>query len=80
MTKQKLDPNHPLFKKIIRNRFRALLFAVPSGIGLLSITIPLDLPFSTEVTLMLCCLFFGNGVAYYLYASDLDKELRKDQK
>ena len=79
MAKQKLDPNHPLFKRIIQNRFKAWLFGVPSVIGLILIIVPLDLEFWTEVELIVCCTCFGNGVAFYYFAGDLEKQLRKIQ-
>jgi hypothetical protein len=80
MVTQKADPKHPLFKKIIQNRFRALLFGVPSVIGLLYLSIALNLDFWTEAALILCCTLFGKGVAYCYHAGDLTRQLKKDQK
>lgn len=80
MTTQKIDPKDPLFKKMIQNRFRAFIFAVPSFIVLMCIIISLDLAFELEVALLFCCIFFGNGVAYFFYAGDLEKQWKKEQQ
>jgi hypothetical protein len=80
MTTHDIDPNNPLFRKMIQNRFKAFLFGVPSVIGLIFIVVPLDLDFWTEVALVLCCILFGNGVAHYYYAGDLERQFKKEQQ
>ena len=80
MATQQTDPKNPLFKKMIQNRFKAVLFAVPSVIGLMVITIPLNLDFWTEAALITCCTLFGNGVAHYYFADELGRQLKKQQK
>lgn len=80
MTTQKIDPKDPLFRKMIQNRFKAVLFLVPAVIGLAIVTTPLRLPLLTEAELIFSSTLLGNGLAHYYYACDLGKQFKKQQQ
>jgi hypothetical protein len=77
MVTQKVDPKHPLFKKIVRNRFKAFLFGVPGLIWFMFVVVPLSLDLETEAALILSAMLFANGIAHYLFSVDLNRELMK---
>jgi hypothetical protein len=77
---EKTEPRDPLLRKIVRLKFKGYLFAIPSAIGLMFVTIPLDLDLLTECGLILCCALFGNGLAYFFNAWDIEREIKKKHK
>jgi hypothetical protein len=80
MVSEKTEPRDPLLRKATRLKVKGFMFAIPSAIGVMFVTIPLNLDFLTECGLVLCCALFGNGLAYFFTAWDIEREIKKKQK
>jgi hypothetical protein len=64
MVTQKVDSKHPLFKKIVRSRFKAFLFGISGLIWFAYIVITLNLDGGTQTALLVSSILVGNGFAY----------------